>query len=241
MGNIIEAKKINAGYGKRQILWDVSLEVREGEKLLLIGPNGSGKSTLLKVLVGIVKPYSGSVHFKGIDITKFPVSKRIKLGISYLPQTRNVFPRLTVEENFKLSCFYCENGYFKKRMDWIFSIFPFLRDVLDKRAGLLSGGQRQALSVGMALMRKMEILIVDEPTAGLSPKAAVDILNGIKKAHEDEGFSVLMVEHNLKYLSGWFDRAVVMRQGKILFEESNVSKLLKRENLERAFFGEELR
>ncbi len=236
MKNLIEATKINAGYGKRQILWDVDVSIKEGERLLLIGPNGSGKSTLLKTLVGVVKPYSGSVRFKDTDITRFPVFKRINQGISYLPQTRNIFPKLTVMENFELSCFYCKNGYLQRRMDWVFSIFPFLADITEKRAGLLSGGQRQALAVGMALMRKFDILIVDEPTAGLSPKAAVDILNGLKKANEDEGFTILMVEHKLKYVAQWFDRAVVMRQGKTFFEENDVSKLLNRETLEKAFF-----
>ena len=226
---ILKTEGINAGYGKRQVLWDVNLKVRKGEKLLLIGPNGSGKSTLLKVITGIVKPYSGEVFFKGERITHLPTSKRINLGISYLPQTRNIFPSLTVEENLALSCFYCENGTFQERKKWVLEIFPFLKEKLDQRAGLLSGGQRQSLAVGMALMRRAEILIVDEPTAGLSPKAAKQILEGIENAHSQEKFTILMVEHNLRYLCYWVDRAIIMKQGVIRETKDPCGKEMEKE------------
>jgi len=238
MERLIEVNGISAGYGNRQVLWNVNLFVSEGERVLLMGPNGSGKSTLLKVIVGVVKPYSGRVIFDGVDITKISTSKRINMGINYLPQTRNIFPGLTVEENFHLACFYCEDKYFLERLNWILGIFPFLKDRLSSRAGLLSGGQRQALGLGMALMKKAKLLIVDEPTAGLSPKAASDILKGIEKAQDEEKFTILMVEHNLRYLSGWFNRALIMREGRVILEESDTSKFLNRKLLESIFFDD---
>ncbi len=237
MENILKAININAGYGTRQVLWNVNLSVKKGEKILLIGPNGSGKSTLLKVITGIVKPYSGQVIFKGEDITHLPTSLRISRGISYLPQTRNIFPSLTVNENFHIACYYCENGYFLKRRDWVLDIFPFLKERLNMRAGLLSGGQRQALAVGMALMREAELLIIDEPTAGLSPKAAREILRGIDRAQFELKFTIIMVEHNLKLLPKWFTRSIIMREGRIYSEETDITKLLDSKILDKVYFG----
>ncbi len=236
MERLLEVKNIDGGYGKRQILNNINIDLYKGERVLLIGPNGAGKSTLLKVIVGLIRPYKGQIIFKNKEITKLPVFKRIHSGLSYLPQTRNVFSQLTVQENFELACFYCKEQYLKDQLEWIFSIFPFLKDRLQTRAGLLSGGQRQALGVSMALIRQFDVLIVDEPTAGLSPKAAIDILDGIQKAYEDKRFTILMVEHNLRYVATWFDRAVVMRQGSIHHIEDNVERLMDRDVLSRFFF-----
>lgn len=236
MSLMLEAKNVTAGYSNRQVLYDVSLHVEKRERLLLIGPNGSGKSTLLKVLAGVLYPETGTVALKGKDVTKCPTDTRIRMGMGYLKQTRNTFSGLSVEENLNLSSHKQSHGV-SARLNWILEIFPFLKDKLDRRAGLLSGGERQALAIGMVLMRKSDILLIDEPTAGLAPKAARMILEAIHRARESEKFSYIIVEHNLKIIQPWVSRALILNQGRIIGEEKEVSHLLDRETLEKYYFG----
>jgi branched-chain amino acid transport system ATP-binding protein len=158
------------------------------------------------------------------------------MGMGYLKQTRNTFSGLSVEENLNLSSYRRGHGV-STRLDWILEIFPFLRDKLDRRAGLLSGGERQALAIGMVLMRKSDILLIDEPTAGLAPKAARMILEAIHRARESEKFSYIIVEHNLKIVQPWVSRALILNQGRIIGEEKEVLHLLNRETLEKYYFG----
>jgi branched-chain amino acid transport system ATP-binding protein len=236
MSFMLEARNITAGYGNRRVLHDVSLSAEDGERLLLIGPNGSGKSTLLKTLAGILHPEIGMVTLKGKDITKYPTDARIRMGMGYLKQTRNIFPSLSVEENLNLSNYrQCDDV--NVRMDWVLEIFPFLKDKLGRRAGLLSGGERQALAIGMILMRKSDILLIDEPTAGLAPKAAGMILEAIHRARESEGFSYIIVEHNLKAVCQWVSRVLILNEGRVTGEEKEVSRLLDRGTLEKYYFG----
>ena len=236
MSLMLKAKNVTAGYGNRQVLYDVSLHVEKNERLLLIGPNGSGKSTLLKALAGELYPETGTVTLKGKDITRCPTDVRIRMGMGYLKQTRNTFSGLSVEENLNLSSYRRGHGV-SARLDWILEIFPFLRDKLDRRAGLLSGGERQALAIGMVLMRESDILLIDEPTAGLAPKAARMILEAIHRARESEKFSYIIVEHNLKIIQPWVSRALILNQGRITGEEKEVSHLLDRATLEKHYFG----
>ena len=236
MKNILSAQNISAGYNGRQVLHQVSLYAVTGEKILLIGPNGSGKTTLLKVFSGVLLPRTGRVIFREKDISRIPVHRRISKGLGYLMQTRNIFPSLTVEENLHL-CFWRQTGNYAERREWILEVFPMLKDKLQRRAGLLSGGERQALAISMVLMRPVDLLLLDEPTAGLSPKAADTILQAVHKAQKTIGFTSIMVEHNLRLVHQWISRVLVMNQGRIIAEEKDSSVLMNQEVLQRYYFG----
>jgi len=232
---VLTAEGINAGYGSRQVLHDVSFTVEEGEQLLLMGPNGCGKTTLLKVLAGALRQKSGRILVYDDDLSEIPLHRRIPRGLGYLMQTRNIFPSLSVNENLHLA-FWHSHGRYGERLGWILDIFPMLRNKLDQRAGLLSGGERQALAIGMVLMRPVDLLLLDEPTAGLSPKAAADILAAIHRARQTIGFTGILVEHNLKLVQPWVSRVLVMNQGRIVADKVSPAALLDHEQLQGYYF-----
>lgn len=231
----LTVEHIDAGYGNRRVIHDVSFVVEEGEQLLLMGSNGCGKTTLLRVLAGALRQNSGRLFIRGDDLSDMPLHRRIPRGLGYLMQTRNIFPSLSVDENLHLSFWYGKGKYGERR-DWILDVFPLLRDKLDRRAGLLSGGERQALAIGMVLMRPVSLLLLDEPTAGLSPKAAEDILTAIHRARQVMGFTSILVEHNLKLVQPWISRVTVMNQGRIVADKVSPAALLDYEQLQGYYF-----
>ena len=233
---ILLAENIDAGYKDQTVLHHVSIAITSGERTVMIGPNGCGKSTLLKVLAGTLSPTTGKILFKGKDVSHTVGHQRICKGMGYLMQNKNVFPSLTVEENLHLS-FWHGKGEYVARRDWMMTIFPMLKERLTRRAGLLSGGERQALSIAMVLMRPVDILLLDEPTAGLSPKAAGIIIESVKHAQEEAQFSSLMVEHNIRLIQPWASRVFVMSQGRIVIDQQDTSILLDPDQLEKIYFG----
>lgn len=230
---------INAFYGRKQILYDTSMSINDSEKVLLIGPNGAGKSTLLKVITGLLKHWNGSIMFSGKDITAWAPRKRINSGIGYLLQSENIVPGLSVEENLFLGSYSLKREQQVKKIDEILSIFSFLKDKLKKRAGLLSGGERQALAISMVLVKGPSLLLLDEPSAELAPKAAADILEYIIKAQHIMGIrAVCMVEHNLKLSLQWAEKVIVLVDGKVVHISENPGQYIKQpEQLEKFFFG----
>lgn len=235
MAAILKAEHIQAGYGSRRVIHNLSFAMQKGDRLLLVGPNGCGKTTLLKVLAGALLQDSGKIFLHNTDITALPIHRRMTQGLGYLMQTRNIFPSLTVDENLHLS-FWHGDGRYGIRRDWILDVFPMLRDKLARRAGLLSGGERQALAVGMVLMRPVDLLLLDEPTAGLSPKAAASILEAIHCAQQAVGFTSILVEHNLRLVHPWVSRVMVMSEGRIVVEEDDPAALLEHDKLQRYYF-----
>jgi len=229
---------INAFYGRKQILFDTSVSINDGEKVLLIGPNGAGKSTLLKVITGLIKQCDGNIKFSGKNITAWTTKKRINSGIGYLLQSENIVPGLSVEENLCLGGYTLKREQLIKKIDEVLSIFSFLKDKLQRRAGLLSGGERQALAISMVLMKGPSLLLLDEPSAGLAPKTASDILEHIKKAQHVMGIrAVCMVEHNLKLSLQWAEKVIVLAGGKVVhISESPGQYIEQPEELEKFFF-----
>ena len=237
MSTIIDLQNISAGYDKRKVLKNFSLMVHSGQKVLVIGPNGSGKSTLLKTIVGEIKSEKGKIFLKNEEIHSLPTFQRTKRGIGYLCQTNNIFPSLTVEDNLMIALLN-EECTFDSKKEELLGYFPFLSKFLKMNAGILSGGQRQALAIAMVLLKEKDIYLLDEPTAGLSPVAAKDVLKVIKKFSEEKKKTIMLVEHNIRLVTDWYDRIIVMREGFIIEDKSSKDELSK-DFLERIYFEDE--
>lgn len=233
---LLKLNDVHCGYGTRPVLNGVTLSLTQGETVLLAGPNGCGKSTLLKTVVGELPLSSGSLFFDGRDFQNESVECRIRAGIGYLRQTANIFPGLSVRENLSLSGLSVPRNELKDDIERVLIIFDFLKDLLPQRAGTLSGGQRQALAIAMVLMHPKKLYLLDEPTAGLSPKAAVDIMERIHRFTDMNGQqTVLMVEHRLELLN-WVDRAIVLMQGVIKAETRDTAMFLDPKWLSQHYF-----
>lgn len=224
--SILKVENVVCGYDERPVLNGISLYLSPGETILLAGPNGCGKSTLLKAIVGALPLTSGHIFFDNDEFKSISTERRINAGIGYLRQTANIFPSLTSKENLELSGLAMSKRELSEKIDEVLENFNFLKDVLGKRAGTLSGGQRQALAIAMVLLHPRTLYLLDEPTAGLSPKAASDIIEQIKNfALNGKKCTVLMVEHRLELLD-WVSRAYILLQGKIKAETTDASKFL---------------
>lgn len=230
---VIEVNKINVWYGDYQVLWDVSLKVKEGEIVSLIGANGAGKTTTLKSIVGLVIPKSGEIKFLGEIITHLPTHERIKRGISIIPERNKIFPKMTVIENILLG-----NSNIKQdedRLKWIFGLFPILEERKNQLAGTLSGGEQQMLAIARALISNPKLLILDEPSQGLAPIMVSKLFEIIKKLNE-EGISILISAQNVFHSLSISDRAYVMEAGKIVLHGKG-KELLKDERIKKSYLG----
>ena len=233
---LLEVKKLSCGYGDRPVLNGIDLSVSEGESVLLAGPNGCGKSTLLKAIIGALPLTDGNVSFGGEPLAGKSVEERVRAGIGYLRQTDNIFPGQTVEENLMLAGMSLAKTEYAAARDEMLALFDFLKPKLAQRAGSLTGGQRQALALAMVFMRPQRLYLLDEPTAGLSPKAAQDIMERVRRfAKDDAKRAILMVEHRLDLLA-WIDRAVFLSQGRVKSETSDSRQFLDAEWLAKNYF-----
>jgi ABC-type branched-subunit amino acid transport system ATPase component len=221
---MLKLENIHAGYGPKEILHGVSLEVATGEIVALLGPNGAGKSTILKVISGFLMPAVGSVTLNEKEITQIPTYQRIRSGIGYVMQNGSVFGSLTVSEHFRLIN--------SERCASNFPLSGF------KRGGVLSGGERQRLATELCLQQHPKLLLLDEPSAGVSPGIAVEIYRRIKEQICGTDTAVLVVEQNLQFLPGFATRIVVMRNGGISKENLPLDQLKNTETIFSAFYGE---
>ncbi len=215
---VLELSAVIGGYGDTHILHGVSMHVDAGEIVVIIGPNGAGKSTAMKAVFGLLNLTDGAVLLDGNEITNMPPEQVVRHGVCYVPQTSNIFPSLTVEENLEMGAFVREDD-FRPRLAEVYKMFPPLAEKRRQTAGTLSGGQRQMVAMGKALMLEPKILLLDEPTAGLSPKFRGEIFS-IVRTINDTGVPILMVEQNAKQALGIADRGYVLVDGKNKFEGS---------------------
>ncbi|AEH45713.1 ABC transporter related protein [Thermodesulfatator indicus DSM 15286] len=215
---MIKVVNLNTGYGKLQILFDINAIIEDKKITTVVGPNGSGKSTFLKALFGLTTIYTGEIIFKGKDISNIPPYKKVKLRIAYLPQIDNVFSQLTVNENLKIAGYILPKDKVRERIDIALDVFPELKDILNRKAETLSGGQRQFLAMGMALVRDAEVLMLDEPTAQLSPKLAEIIFGKILDMRDKFGLTILLVEQNAKRALEISDNGYMFVSGRIALE-----------------------
>ncbi len=234
---VLRLENIHAGYGKKQILRGVSLRVHEGEIVALIGANGAGKSTLLKVAMGLLPPWEGSVWFNGQDIMRLPVHARAPLGLAYLMQGGQIFPSLTVGENLEVGALTVPPTERREAIEHALELFPALCEKRHRRAGLLSGGQRQALALAMVLCQRPKLLLLDEPSAGLAPKLAQEILHTVQELNQRERITVLLVEQRVREALEIAHRAVALVNGTLAEETTEPTAWLTDGALDVYFFG----
>lgn len=233
----VRVRDIRAGYGKKEVLRDVSLAVAKGEMLALIGPNGSGKSTLLKTMAGFLFPTSGEVWFDNQEITRMVADRRVKIGLRYFMQGGRVFPNLTVKENLEMGAITVAANEKDEKIASVLELFPHLKLMLSRRAGALSGGERQALALAMLLITHPRLLLLDEPSAGLSPVVVQTILRKVQELTRTWGITVLLVEQNIQQALAICDRAVLLANGRVALETTRPTEWLASDELEQFFLG----
>ncbi|MEE9202968.1 MAG: ABC transporter ATP-binding protein [Dehalococcoidia bacterium] len=232
--SLLSATGLVAGYGETEILHGVSIAVEPGEVVTIIGPNGSGKSTLMKSIVGLLRPKQGQVHFQGEDITGMAPEAIVRLGICYVPQSSNVFPSLSIHENLEMGAF-VRTDDFQERLAELYDLFPDLAERRKDRAGTLSGGQRQMLALGRALMLNPALLLLDEPSAGLAPMMVASVFENIMGINRT-GVAILMVEQNAREALKLSSRGYVLAGGQNRLEDRG-GNLLKDPEVARLYLG----
>jgi ABC-type branched-subunit amino acid transport system ATPase component len=212
-------RNLAAGYGDRLVLDGVSFELAEGKTMALIGHNGAGKSTLLKVLYGLLANRSGTIQCRGVTLDKMPPAERMRSGISYMPEGKGVFPNITVEDNLRLglTALKLTRQEAQQRIDRVVEPMPILREFFHRRAGLLSGGQQQLLSLARTLAANPKCLLLDEPSIGLAPKLFQDLLATILDVQRSMRFSIIVIEQNVQSVLRIADTALVLKAGKVLY------------------------
>jgi urea transport system ATP-binding protein len=212
---VLSIRSLNVFYGESHVVRDVSFEVKDGETVAIMGRNGMGKSTLLKSLIGILRPRGGSIVLNGVDITKAESFERVAAGMGYVPQGRMIFPYLTVEENILAGM---ETSPDKSIPDYVYAVFPVLREMSMRKAGNLSGGQQQQLAIARALVSNPKVLVLDEPTEGIQPSIIKDIARALNKLKAERRFALLVSEQVLSFAEEIADRFLIIEKGQFVYE-----------------------
>ncbi len=212
---LIELKHVVGGYGGAPILNGVNIAIEKSDIGVIVGPNGAGKSTTLKAIFGLLKVTGGTIEFGGEDIANALPDKLVPKGLSFVPQEKNVFTSMTVEENLEMGAFTRTDDY-SETMTWVYEMFPVLAEKRRQPAGELSGGQRQMVAMGRALMSRPSLLMLDEPSAGLSPRYVIEIFETIQRVNQ-EGVGILMVEQNARQALAFASKGFVLAQGQNRF------------------------
>lgn len=218
---MLEAKNVNFLYGEVQVLTDVSIRIDDGEYVALFGPNGHGKSTLLKIICGLLKPISGTINYDDHVLNRLPIQAIVDLGLIYIPEDRNLFPDMTVAENLKMGA-YSKNARPKlnENFEFVYHLFPKLKELNNRAASGLSGGEARMLAIGRGLMSNPKFLAIDEPSFGLAPNLRIDVFKSIEEIRK-RGTSILLVEQSTTIASDYAHRIYVMEDGKIAYEGSH--------------------
>jgi ABC-type branched-subunit amino acid transport system ATPase component len=232
---LLEVRAVESGYGDLTIVHGIDLSVEAGERVLIFGPNGSGKSTLLKTICGLVPPRSGSLRLDATDLTGLPAHRIAQAGLSYVPQTSNVFADLTVAENLEIGGA-TRRRELKRRRDELFDLFPRLGERRNQLAGSLSGGERQLVAMGRALMVDPKVLLLDEPSAGLSPAMAEQTFDYVRAVNEQRGVAILLVEQNVIKGMEVAQRGYLLETGRVKLS-ATTAELAQSDTVKHAYLG----
>lgn len=233
---VLKVKNLNSGYGKLHVLFDINVECGKSEIVSILGPNGSGKTTLLNSIFGLADIFSGSIFFDGTQINGLPPHKIARTGLSYLPQADKIFEDLSVEENLKMAGYILDSRELKDSIDEAVSLFPVLKNYMHRKAGTLSGGERQMLAIAMTLMRRPKLIMLDEPLAGLAPIICQKILEKIIELRDKLKIGILLVEQNAAKALEISDKCYVIVSGKIVFS-GKPDQLLERGEVAELYLG----
>ncbi|MGQ9516625.1 MAG: ABC transporter ATP-binding protein [Anaerolineae bacterium] len=236
MAALLEVEHINAGYGFLQVLWDVSLKVEKGEFVCLLGANGAGKTTTLRTIAGFLKPTAGDIRFEGESITKTPAYQISRMGISFVSESLNLFTNMSVRENLLLGAYrVLDKQKQLQALDFVYSLFPRLKERERQLAGTMSGGERKMLAIARGMMSMPKLLLVDEPSLGLAPQVVATVFEALQTLRR-EGVTILLVEQNVPSTLRITDRGYVMEYGKIVLEGPN-KELMNNEHVRVAYMG----
>ena len=233
---MLELNNLTAGYGSFQALFSVDLEVKEGEAIAVIGPNGAGKTTLLRTISGMLPVQSGNLSMEGTSLKDVPPYRIIDFGIAHVPENRRLFSSMSIEDNLRMGAFTPNaRPHFEERLDFIFDLFPRLKERRSQIAGTLSGGEQQMCAIGRALMSSPKLLLMDEPSAGLAPVIVNQVFQLVQQIR-DQGLTVLIVEQNIEQVLQIVDRAYLMEVGTIKIS-GKAEELIQNESLRKAYVG----
>ncbi len=232
---LLKVKNLDVKYEDVQVLWNVSLEVNEGELVAIIGANGAGKSTLLKTITGLIEPSSGEIVFLKQKLNGLLPHEIVKRGLSLIPERRELFGNLTVYENLLVGGYTVDKEELEDRMKWVYNYFPILKERKNQLARTLSGGEQQMLAIARGLMSKPKLLMLDEPSLGLAPKISNEVFKLVEKLNS-EGITILLVEQNVKKTLKIADRAYVLENGKITLEGES-KQLAEKDTVKKAYLG----
>jgi len=233
---VLKVDHMNVAYGKLQVVWDVSISISEGEVVAILGPNGSGKTTTLKSIIGLLQPISGTIRFKGKDIIGRPIHEMTTQGLVFVPEERNLFTAMTVHENLLMGAYTIRDKQrIRRNLEYVYSLFPRLEERKAQYAGTMSGGERQMLAIARGLMSNPRMVMLDEPSMGLSPENVIIVFETIDKLRA-ENVTVIIVEQNVDTTLRFADRAYVMEQGRIAMHDTS-ENLLKDDHVCKMYLG----
>jgi branched-chain amino acid transport system ATP-binding protein len=233
---MLKVDSIELAYGAIPVARNISFDVNEGEVVSIVGANGAGKSTILKAIAGSIHPVKGTITFQGSDITRFSSPEIVRMGITYVPENRRLFTPLSVDENLEIGAYIIKDEQeIRKNLDFVFALFPRLKERRNQRAGTLSGGEQQMLAIGRGLMQNPTILMLDEPSQGLMPLLVTELLNSVRKLKE-AGMTILLVEQNVQEALEIADRGYVIQTGSVVLEGTGKA-LIQSDLVKKAFLG----
>lgn len=233
---LLEIRKLEGGYKDFKVLHNVNIKVKKGSVTCLLGPNGAGKTTTLNNIIGLLKPWNGTIEFEGVNISGKQPSEIVRLGVSMVPEGRRIFGEMTVLENLEMGAYLKQaREKFKDRVEWVYSLFPILKSRRNQKAATLSGGEQSMLAIARALVSSPKLLMLDEPSLGLAPIIAQEILNVVKKLQE-EGITILLVEQNIHLASKVMDYGYLINGG-ISITEGSYEELVNDPEVKKAYLG----